>query len=239
MQVRYAVYYAPEPASALWRFGSAVLGFDAVTGEPCPQWRPGDMPEVDWLAATADPRLYGFHATLKAPFRLASDRSEVELVDFLQAFCRRTASVDLGASVIDVVSPEPDGGFVALIRAPDAVPNPPLAALEGAIVREFDAFRAPLSEAEIARRNPDRLSPRQRGNLDRFGYPFVLDDFMFHMSLTGRIAASDPVAKALRNQAQAVGADTPLAIDRLALFRQENGGRFRVLAAAPLSGPRP
>jgi len=33
---RYAIYYAPAPASDLDRFGAQLLGYDAFTGETCP-----------------------------------------------------------------------------------------------------------------------------------------------------------------------------------------------------------
>jgi len=232
---RYAVYYAPAPQTALWRFGCEVLGFDAATGADGASWHPPGMTPQEWAAATADPRGYGFHATLKAPFRLAAGREEAELVDFLAAFGRRHRALPPVPCEIAVVDPSPAGGFVAFAQAP-AASERPFAALERAIVEEFDVFRATLTPSEIARRNPARLSPRQRAHLDRWGYPHVLDDFTFHMSLTGRLADPEPVAAALRQRAQDCGAAGPIAVDRLAVFRQDPGERFRIIAVAALTG---
>lgn len=227
MSARYALYYAPEPSSALWRFGSAVLGYDAATGEAIEALTPEGVTADDWTSMTNDPRRYGFHATLKAPFHLASGVDEVDLVVALARFAEKQATVALGTCSIEVV----EGAFVALIprRAPAE-----LAALEQAVVTGFDAFRAPLTEADRSRRNLNALSPRQRQQLEQWGYPYVLDDFRFHMTLSGRLAAPAPIAASLQGL-WAARQDTPdLSIDRIALFRQMPGERFRIIAVAPL-----
>ncbi|WP_409334007.1 DUF1045 domain-containing protein, partial [Staphylococcus aureus] len=41
------------------------------------------------------------------------------------------------------------------------------------VVQEFDRYRAPLTEAEIERADPDRLSASQLTNLHRWGSPHV------------------------------------------------------------------
>ena len=84
MAMRYAIYYAPDPASALWLFGSSVLGYDARTGRNVPLLAPAGISLADWEMATTDPRRYGFHATLKAPFRLALGMSEAALLDAVE-----------------------------------------------------------------------------------------------------------------------------------------------------------
>jgi hypothetical protein len=96
---------------------------------------------------------------------------------------------------------------------------------------EFDTFRAPLTAEDRARRNPSKLTPRQRGYLDRWGYPYVMEDFRFHMTLTGRLDAErrEPVIAMLRSNFAESGLRT-LAIDRIALFRQNDAGsRFRII----------
>ena len=232
---RYALYFAPAADSALWRFGCETLGYDGASGADVPQWCPPGFTPEDWLAATEDPRTYGFHATLKAPFRLAPEREEAELIAFLAAFGRSHAAGAPVVCEVGVAGASPAGGFIAVIPAAGASTTP-FAALEQAIVREFDPFRAPLVQSDIARRMPARLTPSQREQLDRWGYPYCLADFSFHMSLTGRLADPQPVAAALRQRAEASGAAGPIAIDRLALFRQEPGKRFRIIADAALKG---
>jgi hypothetical protein len=232
MPTRYAVYYVPAPDTALWHFGSAVLGHDAYTSEAVPQWHPEDIAAETWHEMTADPRLYGFHATLKAPFRLAEDHGEAQLIESLERFAASHAPVALGEWIVKPIpSSRPGNAFLAMVPA---LPPPDLARLESAVVRHFDALRAPLTEAEIARRNPARLSGRQRTYLDAHGYPYVLEEFRFHMTLTGAIAKAAEIGVVLAERAKSVGVAPLLHLDRLGLFKQEEGRRFQVLKVAML-----
>ncbi len=79
-------------------------------------------------------------------------------------------------------------GFLAFVPSTQAGP---IDALAAACVTAFEPFRAASSEAEVARRLQSPLSERQREQLARFGYPYVLDDFSFHMTLTERLAPAD------------------------------------------------
>ncbi len=230
-EARYAVYFAPDPASALWLFGSAVIGYDAATGSEVPLLVPPGWHAADWRAATAEPRRYGFHATLKAPFRLAEGVTEADLLTALPAFARARAAPAPARLEVSLL-----GSFVALTPAATV---PGLAALEAAIVAGFDRFRAPLTPEERERRKPATLSPRQLRSLDRWGYPYVLDDFRFHMTLTGPLQPDRAVATrdALAVLAAERGLDAAVAIDRIALFRQGAGAEgFTAVAAALLTG---
>ena len=71
---RYAIYYAPSVDDPLWRFGSQCIGYDALTGADSEVPQTAAIPRQDWLAWTQEPRRYGFHGTLKAPFHLAGRR---------------------------------------------------------------------------------------------------------------------------------------------------------------------
>src|SRR5690242_14050929 len=106
---RYAIYYAPSPDSVLHRFGSTLLGYDAVSGDDLP-FPEGVTP--DWREVTEDPRKYGFHATLKAPTALADGRSEAELLDACAAFAGRAQPIPVIEPVVDAIS-----GFIAVIPA--------------------------------------------------------------------------------------------------------------------------
>ena len=44
-----------------------------------------------------------------------------------------------------------------------------------------------MSDIEIERRDPDRLTAPQFSNLHRWGYPYVMDESRFHMMLTGPV----------------------------------------------------
>jgi putative phosphonate metabolism protein len=220
---RYAIYYAPAPGSDLDRFGARLLGYDAFGGEDLPF--PDDVLQAlpDWPDLTADPRKYGFHATLKAPLSLAPGRTEAELVAACAAFAATPRAIPVIKPVVGSIS-----SFIAVIPAK---PTPELIQLAADCVSEFDSFRAPLTGADLARRNPSQLTLRQRDHLDRWGYPYVMDDFRFHMTLTGRLGAErrEPLLKMLAERFAALGLAT-LPIDRTALFRQENAAsRFRIV----------
>jgi putative phosphonate metabolism protein len=225
---RYAIYYAPTPDSALDRFGAALLGYDAHRGIDMPF--PDGIDAAHWRELTQDPRKYGFHATLKAPMALAPARREDELVAACAAFARRARNIPVIKPTVDVIE-----GFIALVPA---VPCVELEALAADCVREFDAFRAPLSEQDRERRNPAMLTPRQREYLDCWGYPYVFEEFRFHMTLTGRLDAGRraPVLEILRNRFRDAGIND-LVVDGIALFRQDDPNqRFRVLGNWSLHG---
>ena len=217
---RYAIYYAPSPDSVLHRFGSTLLGYDAVSGDDLP-FPEGVTP--DWREITEDPRKYGFHATLKAPTALADGRSEAELLDACAAFAGRARRIPVIEPVVDAIS-----GFIAVIPAGR---SDDLQQLAADCVTEFDAFRTPLTASGRARRKPERLTARQCDNLDRWGYPYVMEEFRFHMTLTGRLSDErrGPIVAQLRTRFAAVDL-TRLAIDRIALFRQSGvNARFEII----------
>ncbi len=221
---RYAVYYAPATESALWRFGSAVLGYDALTGEDLPFAVPPGCDPALWPALTEEPRRYGFHATLKAPFELAEGRSEEQLRAFARNHAAGLDAVELAGLRVTAL-----GSFVAL------TPSEPSEALQRfafSAVQAFELFRAPLSEADRARRLKSPLTPAHHAYLQAYGYPYVGDAFRFHMTLTGSLPSEQtgPVKQALEVAYAAALPAGPVRIDRFALFKQdERAGRFRLL----------
>src|SRR5262249_27221085 len=130
-------------------------------------------------AATEAPRHYGFHGTLKAPFRLADGCDAGMLRRALATFAAGRTSF-----AIDALQLQDIGNFLALTPRG---PAPRLNDLAAACVVEFDSYRAPPEPAEIARRQAAGLTPRQQALLARWGYPYVLDEFRFHLSLTGPV----------------------------------------------------
>lgn len=227
-RARYAIYFVPAADSDLYRLGSSILGYDCYTGEelpPPPELR--DDAEF-WRTLTAEPRRYGFHATLKAPFRLGPSCSEAQLVTAFFDFVESGPRVSHFAPEVRMI-----GGFAAVVPRQ---PSPVLSALADQCTTAFDAFRAPMSAEDMARRASVGLSPRQMDHLQRWGYPYVFADFRFHMTLTGQIPPDrcDRVLAALRASFSRVDA-RPVAIDRIALLKQEGqGAPFRVLCHAEL-----
>jgi putative phosphonate metabolism protein len=220
---RYAIYYAPAPDGALGRFGRSWLGYDAETGTPVAQ------PALDGIAAqrlaeiTAEPRRYGFHATLKPPFSLAPGRTGTGLATALAAFAGRQEAVLAPPLALAAIS-----GFWALVPS---LPCPPLARLAAACVRHFDPFRAPPAADEQARRRQAGLSPAQEALLTEWGYPYVMDEFRFHLTLTERLAADEASRiGAILSERVAPLCGAPLPIDALALFHQpRRGENFRLV----------
>jgi putative phosphonate metabolism protein len=220
---RYAIYHAPAPGSDLDRFGAQLLGYDAYSGEDLPF--PNEIIRMapDWRDLTKDPRKYGFHATLKVPMSLAPGRSEPELLAACESFAGKPWPIPVLTPVVGLIS-----AFIAVVPAE---PSPELERLAADCTSEFDSFREPLTPGDRARRNPSDLTPGQREHLDRWGYPYVMEEFRFHMTLTGRLAAErrEPVLTMLRNSFSAIGLKT-LAIDRITVFRQGNAdSRFRIV----------
>jgi len=209
---RYAVYYAPAAHDPLWKFGSSVLGYDAASGTAL------DFPESSLLRGaplarwTAEPRKYGFHATLKPPFFLAPDASPAALQEALRDLAKTRTPFDAGPLRVAAI-----GAFVALTPVG---PAPELSALADACVEAFDRFRAPPSEAERARRLQSRLTARQIGNLDRWGYPYVFADFRFHMTLSGPLPAQERDRFAAAMSELYAPLARPLVVDGVALFEQ-------------------
>src|SRR6266480_6856186 len=220
---RYAIYYAPAPGSDLVLFGAHLLGHDVHSGEDLPFPEGMEQAVPDWRQLTQDPRKYGFHATLKAPFSLAHHQTEAAVLEACESFAGTSRPIPVVRPVVDEIS-----GFIAV------VPEEPSAALQrlaADCTREFDCFRAPLTAEDRARRNPSKLTTRRRDHLDRWGYPYVMEDFRFHMTLTGRLDAErrEPILTMLRNSFSALDLRV-LAIDRIAVFRQENTiSRFRII----------
>ena len=220
---RYAIYYAPAPGTELDRFGAQLLGYDAYSGDDLPF--PGESPVLppDWRDLTKDPRQYGFHATLKPPLSLADDKTEAGLLSACEAFADTPREIPIIKPVIDSIS-----GFIAVVPA-----EPPagLIRLAADCVSAFDDARAPLTAEDRSRRNPSMLTAQQLDHLDRWGYPYVMEDFRFHMTLTGRLAADRRKAIMAMLQERFALLDLgSLSIDRIALFRQNNAdSNFRIV----------
>jgi len=208
---RRAIYFAPAPGSDLEAFGCGWLG-RALDGTPLAQPAASGIDPARLVEITRSPRHYGFHGTLKAPFALATGTTAEELDAAAEDFARRRTSFDVPLRLGSL------GGFLALLPAERST------ALEGLAadcVEAFETFRAPPDDAEIARRRTAALTPRQDGYLLRYGYPYVLDEFRFHMTLTERLQAPerDQVLAILGELAAPVCA-APICIDAIAVFEQ-------------------
>ena len=182
---------------------------------------------------TTEPRRYGFHATIKAPFRLAEDASLADLSAALAELARQSRPFAAGPLAVSTLALGEAGAFVAL--TPPA-PSPEIARLEERVVRGLDPFRAPLNDAERARRDPARLTARQRESFERWGYPYALADFRLHFTLTNAIDDAERIAAALAREFAGASPTRTLIVDALALFVQKPDGEFVVDQRFPLGG---
>ncbi len=219
---RYALYFTPPPGS-LCDMGAAWLGWDLVAGAQVAHRDPA-LSEI-----TENPRKYGFHATMKPPFQLAENQNEAALSKAVGAFCATQAPVTL-----DALEVTPLGRFLALTPVGDVAA---LNQLASAVVTFFEPFRAPMSPTEHARRKSAFLNPAQQENLARYGYPHVLDQFRFHITLTGRLPK--PQMAEIRPLAEAAFAPVvpnPMAIEALTLCGERPDGQFQQIERKPFKG---
>jgi putative phosphonate metabolism protein len=222
---RVALYFAPLLDDPLHRAAATWLGRDPATGSDTVQPDIRDIDEV-----TREPRLYGFHATLKPPMRLADGCTWDDIIAATAAMADCIAPFDLPLlSVQDLF------GFLALR---ETTPCAPLQALADACVEQLDHLRAPPSNDELERRRRSNLTARQDANLVRWGYPYVFDTWFFHMTLTRRLNADEkarfmPAAEAYFADAIAM----PRRVTDICLFTQpEPGAPFMIRQRLPLRG---
>lgn len=221
---RYAIYVVPD--GPLGQFGAQWLGWDVVAGLARPH---PAVKDLDIAAITAQPRKYGFHGTIKPPFRLAEGTTPEELIARTESLCAQLAPVTLPALRLARL-----GRFMAL--APE-VTDPSLQALAAACVQGLDMFRKPSTAEERGKRREAGLSARQEHNLLVWGYPYVMEDFAFHLTLTGPLEADlqDRTAEVLKGfVARFVG--RPHRIDTLSLCGEGPDGMLRELHRYSLSG---
>lgn len=227
--MRYALYFTPEAGSELATLGDTWLGRSPATGKAMEQPDFPGLPGSDFARFTGPARRYGFHGTLKAPFRLAKGVSEAELVEAVRAFASETPAFDIAGLRVDLLE-----GFLAL--TPDG-PAHELNSFADSVVEHFEPFRDALTESEIERRNPDRLSSAELKNLLRWGYPYVFDLFRFHMTLSTRLPESDsPRVMSAATQYFEQALNGPVPVRTLALFVEpEPGAPFQIHSRMPLA----
>jgi putative phosphonate metabolism protein len=227
-QPRYAVYYSPPPDSPIGCFGVAWFGWNHHFGRPAPSLPLARLTREQYLEATAAPRRYGFHATLKAPFCLAPGWDESTLCDALAAFSASRPRMTLPGLRLESLS-----GFVALV--PTEIP-PGLHDLADAAVTQLDRCRSAIDPVDAARRRAAGLTERQEALLEAWGYPYVFEEWSFHMTLTDTLKESirQVVLEELEPVVAAFAAQ-PVPIDAVVLFRQPNRETpFTVLRVFPL-----
>ena len=211
------------PDGPLADFGAAWLGWDVAAGHEGPQL---DVPGLHDITMT--PRKYGFHGTLKPPFRLAEGCT----LDRLDIAARNVAAKCTPA-VCNGLALRPLGDFLALTPVGDRTP---LQAIAEACVRDFDAFRAAPTPTELARRRQNGLTERQETLLTNWGYPYVLEEFQFHLTLSGKLSGDiitdwqETIALHLPEL------PCPFVVDQISLCGERTDGRFELIHRYNLTG---
>ena len=215
-QARFAIYYAPARASGWWDAGSTWLARDAESGASLD---PHDAPALSQPLAqlTTSPRRYGWHGTLVAPFHLAENVTIADLLDAAERFAQQQMpfALDVEAATL--------GDFCAL-RPATSAGDERMRALAANALRAFTPLRVKPSAADIAKRMQAPLTERQRELLVEWGYPYVLDEFRFHMTLSNSLDQAEDraaIVERWHNEAQRLG---PLAIDGAAIFVEPSPG---------------
>ena len=223
---RYAIYFMPDGAFAA--FGAQWLGWDPQTEIEGSGLAIKGLPLTREILTKA-PRKYGLHATLKAPFRLADGKTEARLISHFNAFCKTHKPAVAGQLQVSHA-----GGFLSLRPT---CPLEGLNQLAADCVTAFDGFRRALSPQELARRRKANLSVEQERLLQKWGYPYVMSEFHFHITLTGRInhQTAEQISKALRPSVQPFLTD-PFKVNELCLAAERADGRFCILCRSRLSG---
>lgn len=232
--MRYAIYFAAAQDTDLMKLGASWLGRDPFTGKAIAQPEIGGMSADRFADLTSDPRRYGFHGTLRAPFHLASGKSEAHLISACEAFSAQQAPFESAGLTVSAI-----GKFLALIPPkPDAALN----SFANACVRHFEPLRAPLSDDDLARRRQSNLSEQQEAMLEAWGYPYIFDEFRFHMTLSNKL--EDDQDRALLVTAAeryfASVTDKPARVSTFGLYVEpERGAPFQVHTIFQLKGNTP
>ena len=215
--MRFAIYFTPAHDAPLSSAARSWIGRDAFHGKPVDVAPSATLSAVQIEDLSSFPRHYGFHGTLKAPFYLKEDnpdRLRNAVRDFSDGITPfKTAPLQL--------TPLMNGHRHLTLMPEDR--SEALQKLADDCVRFFEPFRAPLTEDDIQRRKPNQLTERQRGYLQMWGYPYVFEDFRFHLTLSR--ALEDEEVKAAHDAAQnhfKAQLGQPLLVDGSALFRQDD-----------------
>ena len=216
---RYAIFFTPPPGSFATA-GAIWLGWDIAAGKPV------QSPHPDLVKR---PQKYGFHATLKAPFTLADGATQRGLEAAIDTLVQDQPRVTLTGLEVTAL-----GRFAALTVMGDTAA---LGTLAARCVTGLDGFRAPLTALERRRKTRPNMAADLTANLDRWGYPHVLDAFRFHMTLSRPLQADERQSVLAAAHAHfAPYLSVPFVIGAVTLVGEGTDGLFREIKRFELQG---
>ena len=220
-EARFAVYYAPSRESAWWLAGSEWLGGDVESGVSYTPPQPAALSRTV-SELTRSPRRYGWHGTLVAPFRLADGVAPRDVLDDARRWAQQQKPFILPVEAATL------GDFVAL-RPAEPTGEASMRELASSALRTLGGLRTRPSAADLARRLATPLTDRQRDLLVEWGYPYVFDEFRFHMTLSSSLEAAQERAALVAWWHDRIAALGPLVVDSAALFVEPAPGEPFVL----------
>ncbi len=210
---RYAICYAPEQGSTLEAFDRSWFG--RLNSKPTASLVPGlTFKRLEFL--TTGPRNYGLHGTLKPSFELNPHTTEAALLAVAKIFAGRLGPITLPALELGEI-----GVIVSFVLTSSSAA---LEDLQSACVRAFDGYRQPLTNSQEESYKRNRLTVHQDKMLDHWGYPYVMEEFDFHISLTDPVPDEKERAAIMKALPKLAGAvlGKPLVMSEIAVFRQES-----------------
>lgn len=213
---RYAIYYTPQPGSALASFGRSWFG-RANDGVTLQAFSDAGLSATGFARLPALPGRYpGLHAQFRAPFALRDGVSAEDLKQRLTSFAARRGAVATGPLTLARA-----GRYLALRPVE---PKQELDWLAAQCVGAFDDFAAPISTAEWDAHSSPHLTEHQRLLLQSFGHPHVLSEYRFAIKLAGPLDTThlERVQQALWPVLEEICAEG-VTVDGLSLFGDPGG----------------
>jgi hypothetical protein len=219
--MRYAIYFCPASDTALGR-----LGQDWLAASPHAPELPGISTERR-NALLVKVRRYGWHATIRAPFTPAADVGYDDVHRAVTSVAHACASFALPLHVHRLA------GFLALRPCVDGVAPKQLATTS---LKVLLPLCAPPSKETLDRRSVG-LDADEVALLQSHGYPYVLDRYRFHLTLSAPAIESEE--QAMREWLGPRVAELPSArVDALSICREVTpGGAFELIERIPLCAP--
>ena len=232
---RYAIYYAPPKESNLEEFGRYWFGWDPLNAKLI-----NNKQRINYLNGFGIKNLknidknvliakkYGFHGTLIPPFKLNKNYSTNTLFKKTEDIAKKFKKFKFYKFKLKKIN-----NFYAFVQNKK---NNNINKLSNRLVRELFKFRSPLTKKEIDRRNPSKLSKFQLNILYKWGYPYLMSEFKFHMTLASEVTGNKLYSelKKIENNKEIILNEINN-FDKIYIFGENQKGMFENLENFSLS----
>ena len=186
---RYAIYYAPPKESSLEEFGRYWFGWDPLNAKLINnkqrinylnRFGIKNLKNIDKNVLIA--KKYGFHGTLIPPFKLNKNYSTNKLFKKTDEIAKKFKKFKFYKFKLKKIN-----NFYAFVQNKK---NSNINKISNRLVKELFKFRSPLTKKEIDKRNPSKLSKLQLNILHKWGYPYLMSEFKFHMTIASEVTGN-------------------------------------------------